>query len=165
MSQKIRRGCNNDPTQILTKSSPFALQTDWWGMVVHCTIRFNLTRFLANSKVDVKIGWNLVTLKYIVKQGNFEHIVLYISGALWETDHRASSGMCSNYKNQCRPGGTFPYFSTVQTFWNSTKDLSRADSGRVVNSKSTKNVLIIVLSEQVKHHYLCFGAWGVHWWC
>ena len=77
----------------------------------------------------------VITLKYIVKQANFEHVVRNLRRMVWKTDHWTSSGMLWTFRNQCHFGGTFPYISAVTTFEIHFLTLFRANFSRVAEIK------------------------------
>ena len=106
----------------------------------------------------------VITLKYIVKQANFEHVVRNLRRVVWKTDHWTSSGMLWTFRNQCHFGGTFPYISAVTTFEIHFLTLFRANFSRVAEIKIIISYLLICLFEHAKHQFLCFCACWVHLW-
>ena len=135
---------------------------------VRFSIRSNLTWFLANSKYDVKTTQNFIKLKYIVKIPNFEVIALDCQRVVWKTDFRASSGVDRRCRNHFRSFGKISYFMGIQAFQFRRFDTQKGSESRTLEErgirKSLTQWLIIVLSLQMRHHFICFWVWGVDLW-
>ena len=134
------------PTRILMKFSPITLQIDWLGMV---KLVFPLYQILLDfwpiQNLMSKPPVFIFTLKYIVKQANFEHVVRNLRRMVWKTDHGTSSGMLWTFRNQCHFDGTFPYISAVTTFEIHFLSFLRAKSSRVGELKIIISHLLVSL--------------------
>ena len=122
------------------------------------SIRSNLTWFLANSKYDVKTTCIFIRLKYIVKITHFEVIALAWQRVVWKTTFRASPGVDRRSRNHCRSYGKISYFMGIQAF-----QFQRFEKGSESSTleergirKSLTQWLIILLSLQMRHHFICF---------